>query len=125
MQIILISDRLAKTRSVTLSSRHLVGTAIAALIAILCATVGLYWLTLRYAADARIPALQQLVISANDAEAERAGEVFAQPREARAKTDASQRERIVEKTPRDEQRAHEELQRRRDDGSGRCEEFDD
>jgi len=77
VQIILISDRLAKTRSVSLSSRHLVGTAIAAMIAIFCATVGLYWLTLRYAADARIPALQQLVLSANDAEAER-GRTFVQ-----------------------------------------------
>src|SRR5262245_53152134 len=50
----------------------------AALMAILCATVGLYWLTLRYAADARIPALQQLVLSANDAEAERAREFVQQ-----------------------------------------------
>ena len=35
MQIILISDRLAKTRSVSLSSRHLVGTAVAAMMAVL------------------------------------------------------------------------------------------
>ena len=77
MQIILISDRLAKTRSVTLSSRHLAGTAFAAMVVICAATVGLYWLTLRYAADARIPVLQQLVISANQAEAER-GRAFVQ-----------------------------------------------
>jgi murein DD-endopeptidase MepM/ murein hydrolase activator NlpD len=75
VQIILISDRLAKTRSVTLSSRHLVGTAIAALAVVCAATVGLYWLTLRYAADA--PVLQQLVLSANEAEAER-GRAFVQ-----------------------------------------------
>jgi murein DD-endopeptidase MepM/ murein hydrolase activator NlpD len=77
VQIILISDRLAKTRSVTLSSRHLVGTAIAAMLAILAGTVGLYWLTLRYVSDTRIPVFQQLVLSANEAEAER-GRAFVQ-----------------------------------------------
>ena len=70
MQIILISDRLAKTRSVSLSSRHLVGTAIAAMMAVCVSTVGLYWLTLRYA-DTRIPGLQQLILAASEAEAER------------------------------------------------------
>ena len=70
MQIILISDRLAKTKSVTLSSRHLVGTAIAAMMAVCVSTVGLYWLTLRYA-DARIPGLQRLVLAANESEAQR------------------------------------------------------
>jgi murein DD-endopeptidase MepM/ murein hydrolase activator NlpD len=77
VQIILISDRLAKARSVTLSLRHLVGTAFAAMLVLCAATAGLYWLTLRYAADLRIPVLQQLVLSANDAEAER-GRTFVQ-----------------------------------------------
>ena len=77
MQIILISDRLAKARSVTLSLRHLVGTAMAAMVVVCAATVGLYWLTLRYAAEIRIPVLQQLVLSANDAEAAR-GRAFVQ-----------------------------------------------
>ena len=78
MQIILISDRLAKSRSVTLSSRHLVGTAIAAMMVISSATLGLYWLTLRYAADARFPVLQQVVLSAHAAEAERGREFVQQ-----------------------------------------------
>ncbi len=77
MQIILISDRLAKARSVSLSLRHLVGTAFAALILVCAATAGLYWLTLRFAAEIRIPVLQQLVLSANEAEAER-GRTFVQ-----------------------------------------------
>jgi murein DD-endopeptidase MepM/ murein hydrolase activator NlpD len=77
VQIILISDRLAKTRSVTLSLRHLLGTAFAALLLLCAATAGLYWLTLRYAAELRIPVLQQLVLSANQAEAER-GRAFVQ-----------------------------------------------
>ncbi len=78
MQIILISDRLAKSSSITLSSRHLVGTAIAAMILVCSATVGLYWLSLRYAADARFPVLQQLVLSAHQAEAERGREFVQQ-----------------------------------------------
>ena len=76
MQIILISDRLAKARSVTLSLRHLVGTAFAAMLLLCAGTVSLYWLTLRYA-DIRLPVLQQLVLSANEAEAER-GRTFVQ-----------------------------------------------
>jgi murein DD-endopeptidase MepM/ murein hydrolase activator NlpD len=77
VQIILISDRLAKARSVTLSLRHLVGTAFVALLMLCAGTAGLYWLTLRYAADIRFPVLQQLVLSANEAEAER-GRTFVQ-----------------------------------------------
>jgi murein DD-endopeptidase MepM/ murein hydrolase activator NlpD len=77
VQIILISDRLAKARSVTLSLRHLVGTAFVALLMLCAGTAGLYWLTLRYAADIRLPVLQQLVLSANQAEAER-GRTFVQ-----------------------------------------------
>lgn len=77
VQIILISGRLAKARSVTLSLRHLVGAAVVSM-ALLCAgTAGLYWLTLRYAAELRIPVLQQMVLAANDAEAER-GRAFVQ-----------------------------------------------
>ena len=72
MQIILISDRLAKARSVSLSLRHLVGSAIVVLALVAAATAGLYWLTLRYAADVRLPALQRLVVAAQEAEAERA-----------------------------------------------------
>jgi murein DD-endopeptidase MepM/ murein hydrolase activator NlpD len=46
--------------------------------ALLCAaTAGLYWLTLRYAAEIRAPALQRLVLAAQEAEAER-GRAFVQ-----------------------------------------------
>jgi len=71
LQIILISDRLARARSVSLSLRHLIGSALVALAAVLGATAGLYWLTLRYAAEVPLPALQRLVLSAQEAEAER------------------------------------------------------
>ena len=77
MQIILISDRLAKTRSVSLSLRHLVGSAFLGLFLLCGATAALYWLTLRYAAEIKLPALQRLVLAAQEAEAER-GRTFVQ-----------------------------------------------
>ena len=72
MQIILISDRLARARSVAVSGRHLVLAALAASFLFCAGTVGLYWLSLRYAAELRIPVLQQLAAAAQEAEAERA-----------------------------------------------------
>ncbi len=77
MQIILISDRLAKARSVNLSLVHLAGMAVLSL-ALLCgSTAAVYWFTLRYAAEFRIPVLQRLVLAAQEAEAER-GRTFLQ-----------------------------------------------
>ena len=77
MQIILISDRLAKARSLSITLRHLVGSAFLALLLLLGATAALYWMTLRYAPDIRVPALQRLVLVAQEAEAER-GRTFVQ-----------------------------------------------
>jgi murein DD-endopeptidase MepM/ murein hydrolase activator NlpD len=77
LQIILISDRLAKARTISLSLRHLVGTAFFALLLLCGSTAGLYWLTLRHASELRVPALQRLVLVAQEAEAER-GRVFVQ-----------------------------------------------
>jgi murein DD-endopeptidase MepM/ murein hydrolase activator NlpD len=54
-----------------MSVAHLIGTAFVALLLIFGATATLYWLTLRYAAEVRLPALQQLVAAAQQAEAER------------------------------------------------------
>jgi murein DD-endopeptidase MepM/ murein hydrolase activator NlpD len=54
-----------------MSLAHLVGTGLFALVLLLGATAALYWLTLRYAAEVRLPALQQLVAAAQQAEAER------------------------------------------------------
>jgi murein DD-endopeptidase MepM/ murein hydrolase activator NlpD len=77
VQIILISGRLARARPVTLSLRHLIGAGFVA-VALLCAgTAGLYWVSLRYAAELRIPVIQQMVLQANQAEAER-GRAFVQ-----------------------------------------------
>lgn len=71
MQIILISDRLARTRSVTLAARHLVASALLALFAMLAGSAAMYWLTLRYAVELPLPAFQKLVLAAQEAEAER------------------------------------------------------
>ena len=78
MQIILISDRLAKARSVNFSLRHLALSAFIALAVVVSATAGLYWLSLRYAVDLRIPALQRLVAATQEAEAERGREFVQQ-----------------------------------------------
>ena len=77
MQIILISDRLARAKSVSLSLRHLLGSAFLGLTVVLGATASLYWLTLQYAAELRLPALQRLVVAAQQAEEER-GRAFVQ-----------------------------------------------
>jgi murein DD-endopeptidase MepM/ murein hydrolase activator NlpD len=70
VQIILISDRLAKARSLTLSAAHLLASAMALFLLVLAATAGVYWLTLRYASVVPLPALHRLVLSAQQAEAE-------------------------------------------------------
>jgi len=71
LQIILISDRLARARSVTLAARHLVASVLLALLAMLAGAAGMYWLTLRYAVEMPLPAFQKLVLAAQEAEAER------------------------------------------------------
>ncbi len=72
MQIIVIPDRLAKARTLNISSRHLVASMLLALVLLLGMTAGLYWLTFRFATDIKIPLLQQLVLAAQQGEAERA-----------------------------------------------------
>jgi murein DD-endopeptidase MepM/ murein hydrolase activator NlpD len=71
VQIILISDSLAKARSVTISTRHLLAMSLLALSFVFAGSVGLYWLTLRYASEVPLPGLQRLLLSAQEAESER------------------------------------------------------
>jgi murein DD-endopeptidase MepM/ murein hydrolase activator NlpD len=60
-----------------LSLVHLAGMLVLGL-AVLCgSTAALYWFTLRYATEFRIPVLQQLVLASQEAEAER-GRAFVQ-----------------------------------------------
>jgi hypothetical protein len=71
VQIIVIPHRLAKARTVTVSARHVILCAGLGLIMLFSLTIGLYWLTIRYAADVRIPLVQKLVLAAQKSEAER------------------------------------------------------
>ena len=78
MQIIVISDRLAKARSLTLSLRHVVASFGLTLLVLVALTGGLYWLSLRYATDIRIPLVHQLVLAAQKSESERSREFMQQ-----------------------------------------------
>src|SRR5262245_6470812 len=78
VQIIVISDRLAKAKSFALSLRHLFATAFLGALLLLGATAGLYWLSLRFASEVKIPLIQQLVLSAQRSESERSREFMQQ-----------------------------------------------
>src|SRR3954465_14793841 len=54
----------------TLSLRHLLGSAFLALTLVLGATAGVYWLTLRYASEVPVPALHRLILAAQEGETE-------------------------------------------------------
>ena len=51
MQVILISSRLAKARSLTLSLRHVLGSVAIGVAVVVGLTGALYWLSLRFAAE--------------------------------------------------------------------------
>jgi len=78
VQIILISNRLAKARTLTFSARHVLASAGAALLVLAVLTAGLYWLTLRLATEIRIPLVHELVLAAVRGEAERSREFVQQ-----------------------------------------------
>ena len=78
MQIIVISDRLAKARTLSLSLRHVLASVTVALMVLISLTAILYWASLRFASDIKIPLLQQLVLAAQKGEAERAREFMQQ-----------------------------------------------
>jgi murein DD-endopeptidase MepM/ murein hydrolase activator NlpD len=78
VQIILISDRLAKARTLSLSLRHLLVSAGVALALLAGMTAALYWLSLRFAAELKLPILQQIVLAAQKGETERAREFVQQ-----------------------------------------------
>jgi murein DD-endopeptidase MepM/ murein hydrolase activator NlpD len=71
MHIIVVSDRLAKARSIECSLRHLVlgGIGLAAGLVVLAFLIS--YLGVRHAAELKLPVLQSLVLSAQQEEAER------------------------------------------------------
>lgn len=66
MHIILVSSRLAKSRSLTLTTSHVVaGTVLLALL-VFGLAVGLFWITVRHATETRVPLLDSMVSSAQE-----------------------------------------------------------
>ncbi len=78
MQVILISSRLAKARSLTLSPGHVLAVALLSLIVLAGLTGALYWLSLRFAVDLKIPMVNQMVLAAQQGESERSREFMQQ-----------------------------------------------
>jgi murein DD-endopeptidase MepM/ murein hydrolase activator NlpD len=78
VQVILISSRLAKARSLTLSLRHVLVTAALAIAALVCLTGLTYWLSLRFAVDLKIPLVTRLVLATQQGETERSREFMQQ-----------------------------------------------
>ena len=78
MQVILISSRLAKARSMTLSSRHVLAMAAATLVVLVGLTGALYWISLRFAIDLKIPLLREMVLAAQQGESDRSREFMQQ-----------------------------------------------
>lgn len=71
MHIILVSNRLAKARSVTLTTAHLFGAAVSAAFVILGLAAAIFWLSVRHADQLNIPQLHSLVLSAQQQESEK------------------------------------------------------
>ena len=78
MQIILISSRLAKARSVTVSLRHVLGSLAVGAAVVVGLTGSLYWLSLRFAAELKIPLVHQLVLAVQQGETDRSREFMQQ-----------------------------------------------
>jgi murein DD-endopeptidase MepM/ murein hydrolase activator NlpD len=78
VQVILISSRLAKARSVTFSLRHVLASFVLAVSALICLTGATYWLSLRFAVDLKIPLVTQLVLATQQGESERSREFMQQ-----------------------------------------------
>lgn len=78
MQIILIPDRLAKTKTVNISVFHLVFAAIGGSVILVAMTAALYWVTLRFAVELRVPVLHQFVVAVQKSENDRGREFVQQ-----------------------------------------------
>ena len=78
MQIIVISDRLAKARTVTLTTRHLFVSGLLGVITLIGLTIGLYAVTFRIAGEVKIPYLQQIIAATQQGETQKATEFVQQ-----------------------------------------------
>src|SRR5689334_3978955 len=71
MHIILVSNRLAKAKSVTLTAAHLLAAATFCAALILGLAVTIFWVSVRHADEFNIPQLQSLVLSAQQQESQK------------------------------------------------------
>ena len=78
MQIILISDRPGKVRTLALSRHHLVFSALAALLGVAALTTAVYWASMRFAVEFKVPAIRELLVATEKRESERAREFMQQ-----------------------------------------------
>src|SRR3954470_2769624 len=72
MHIIVVSSRLAKPRSMTLSSGHFVLGGFAALALLVVLATGLLYVTIRYAAELKLPFLESMLVSVQAQQSEKA-----------------------------------------------------
>jgi len=68
VHIILVSSRLAKSRSWTLTNRHLLAFAVFMALLLFSLTLALFWITVRHATEFKLPLLDSLVLSAQEAQ---------------------------------------------------------
>ena len=71
MHIILVSNRLAKARSVTLTTAHLLAGASFFALLVLGLASAIFWVSVRHADEFNIPQLQSLVLSAQQQESQK------------------------------------------------------
>ncbi|MBM3347570.1 MAG: M23 family peptidase [Betaproteobacteria bacterium] len=71
MHIILVSGRLTSAKSLTLSTRQLLGILGALVMLVLLLSTGLFYLTLRHAAQLKIPYLETVVLAAQAQDSQR------------------------------------------------------
>jgi murein DD-endopeptidase MepM/ murein hydrolase activator NlpD len=72
VHIILVSNRLTKARSVTLSTTHMVAGAVAIAAMVIVLAGALFYVSLRHAAQLRLPVVESLVLSAQQEQARKA-----------------------------------------------------
>jgi murein DD-endopeptidase MepM/ murein hydrolase activator NlpD len=68
MHIILVSSRLGGAKSLTLTHRHLIAGVAFMSVLVLSLTLGLFWITVRHANELKLPLLDSLVKSAQEAQ---------------------------------------------------------
>ena len=78
MQIIVISDRLVKAKTLTMTTRHVFASVLLGLVSLTGLTIGLYAFSLRFAAEVKIPYLNEVILAAQQVETQKGREFVQQ-----------------------------------------------